>query len=287
MHVPVIFISHSWSNSSAYKNLCEILDVEFGGNWDNVSITQNTAIAIVSKEHEIPQRRHLILTELEHIEKLQRIQTDRLLALRNEHAWSLHEAAGIKDYLRRESIRAELFEQILDPGYAAKTARLERLERKYCDRDVEGEAERLARRIQELAGAVREAENLVQRLERENRLQLQLLAKLDNILEPLIYLGKGRIDYLLEKFGALALSIRARLSRSHVMVIIAETDSAYRQWIEFEYQAAFDLGIPTLAVVSEGEQLSPDLRGYGIASTSWSEAGQTLRRYVDGLEPRH
>jgi len=68
------------------------------------------------------------------------------------------------------------------------------------------------------------------------------------------------------------------------LLIVAESDIAYRQWIEFEYQAAFTLHIPSLAIVNDGEQLSPDLARYGIASTSWSTVGRAVRRILNASE---
>ena len=305
MHVPVIFISHSWLNGVAYQRLHDIIDTEFAGSWRNVSITRDAAVRIGSREDEMAQRKNIILSELEHIERQLKFHEDQLRKLRSEHLSALRETTELNEYSRIDMIRLELSEQILDPTYQTKLTRLEELQKRHLGRDTRLDAERLAIHIKELVRAIHESEKQSARLGQERQLQramlahheaehrqlqlaqdIQLLAELDRVRPPVRLTHKFRVDDLLTRFGALALSIRSRISRSDILLVVAELDISYRQWIEFEYQTAFTLHIPTLAIVNDGEQLSPDLARYGIASTPWSTAGGTIRRILDAREPR-
>lgn len=277
MHVPSLFISHSWSNPSSYTRLCDIINTALSNRWTNVSIARDMAIGIEAEEYEQHQRRSIVLSDLERIEQQLRDQRSLLVGLRAKYALTRHEAAELNDYMRREALRAELYEQILDPNYVAKITNLEKLEKKYGARDVSIDSVRLDRSKKELADAVYKAEGRLQELEEEKWRQKRLLANLRNILEPLVT-HKGHVDGLTERYGTLALAIRSRIRQSDMVIVIAEDDTAYRQWLEFEYKLAFALRISTLAVVNDDEQLSPDLRRYGISAVSWLAAGDAIRR---------
>ncbi|MGD9818161.1 MAG: hypothetical protein AB7V04_05600 [Desulfomonilaceae bacterium] len=71
----------------------------------------------------------------------------------------------------------------------------------------------------------------------------------------------------------LALAIHNKIADSQIVLIIPSVNSAYRQWIEYEYQEAFVLGKPCYGLISNKtvEELPADLKKYGVMPLPWSK----------------
>jgi hypothetical protein len=87
-------------------------------------------------------------------------------------------------------------------------------------------------------------------------------------------LGKEADDrgFLLSRFPNLSLAIHNRIASADAVLVIVYPDSAYRAWLEFEYQTAFALGKPLIGLLREDvtDRLPPDLRQFGMLPVPWN-----------------
>jgi hypothetical protein len=76
----------------------------------------------------------------------------------------------------------------------------------------------------------------------------------------------------LRRFPNLALAIHSRIASADAVLVIVYPNSAYRAWLEFEYQAAFALGKPLIGLLRDDitDRLPPDLRRFGMLPVPWS-----------------
>lgn len=266
-----VFISHPWDRNDLYNELGAILGSAFGAGWCDRSIGRDNAVSIATGEMEVPQRRELLAQRLDAIVA----RTEEIDATAVWHRARLTDAGHEQEELAAcrtiDKLLAAERDRILDPGYDERVRRLERLQRKYGGVDVDAALRAGIERIQEMESTLAQLRAEMERLVREARACRSSFERLDVV--TLGTTGKSR-DRVLERFPNLALAIRNRIAGSDVVMVVVTPHSAFREWLEFEYQEAFVLRRSTICLLHPGLAVTvpPDLRGYGFECVPWDPA---------------
>jgi hypothetical protein len=91
---------------------------------------------------------------------------------------------------------------------------------------------------------------------------------------------------LVSEAPALAVALANRIAAADATVVIAESWSQYKPWMEFETQVSGQLGRPLIAVTPPGQRsLPPEVRLVSHRSCSWNiaEIVQTVISAVDDI----
>jgi len=263
-----LFISHAWDRTDLYDELVDVLNTLPAFRWQNLSIPHETAFTIATGVDGSPQRRQLLVNRLDDIEQRSK-QIDASLVRQKKRLGELrYEEQELAKYFQIDRLMTEARDAILDPGFTEKIRSLEKLQAKY-DPDAATIAQRNNREnIQYLKESIAKLDSEGQQLISEAEWCTNSLNNLQSL--KLGITGK-QMDNVIAKFPNLALAIHNRIAAADAVIVIVLPNSAYLQWIEFEYQQAFVLRKPTIGVLHPqvAKSLPPDLRRYAIRPIEW------------------
>jgi len=265
-----IFISHSWNMNDYYIELVKLLESGLGSSWNNLSISCDNAVTIATGYEQIPQRIKFLRDSLEELEsQKQSILDNRLVVFSN-----FENQKNIDNELRKceiiDSLIAQEWEQILNPNFSEKIKYLEKIKLKSKKFDIGIEKEKSSQLLLEFQNNFIKIDLKIEKLDREIN---KIKGAIDEVkIDILASTGKRRDDVMV-KFPNLALAIRNKLLKSHVVLVVVETSSAFRSWIEYEYQESFLLKKPIFGVLHPqlAGQIPPDLKHYNVVPVNWEK----------------
>jgi hypothetical protein len=273
----ILFISHAWDHEDHYNELVEILNSITELVWENVSITQGKAIEIATGEKEAPQRQQFLLERSNAVSSsLSKIYAE-LRQLREDLAEIRKNYSNMEEYKYIDIRIKRAFEKIAEPSFVTTIKSLQKQKSegnfKYRGVDVDAAILNAEREIQRLTDSTGPLEVDAERLERESKGVDRSLRELQNGLMVHGFLKESDPrKHLFSTSPNLALAIHNRIASSEAVFVIAYPNSAYRTWLEFEYQTAFALRKPFFGLIRDDitDRLPADLSQFGMRPVRWN-----------------
>lgn len=263
-----IFLSHAWDDFRKYGDAVNLLNATFE-NWQNTSIPENEAIYISSDlTEQLEQTREHVVRCKDHVEARKDDllpMHDALLAQINALKIRRHNFEKLRG---AENALAEANKAFHDPKQNERVAVYSDQVRHYKKLCAEDDIRELEGKISALHEQLQPIRSKIESFDVEiSRYSGALMRK----TAALVDIGKPRRDRIVERYPALTAAIHERIRRSDYILIIFAQNTAYRQWMEFEYMESFLLRKPLYALVHPDgpTELPPDLRGFAIRPLPW------------------
>jgi hypothetical protein len=273
-----IFISHQWRQSAFYSELVALLNAT-GLAWHNLSISETDAVEIEAGEPARQQIANLIADRLLAVANWNAEVGSELKRTKRRLSTSQQLISDLKNFSRIDELETALRERILDPDFVQALRHLARLRKQYAGCATELELRRARADEAFLAEEITRLEIKAEWLREEAK-------KYERMLTHGLHhekTGKAR-DSLFRDHPNLALAISNRVAAADVVLVLADFDSPFRRWIEFEYQESFVLRKPILAVLHPRltNHVPPDLRYFGVEEVEWRAfaLAQAIRRHA-------